>query len=149
MRPSQAYLRNVIRPRSRHFCIIHTKRFPRCSVLVQDGTGKECTQLVAGDHANQEATVTATVTAVKERELPEADDEFAQLASEFDTLDELTGDLRKRIGEAKRVQQATQAREKMLEKLIEITEVPLPESIVDAEVEVRQHDLEEFRKTIR
>jgi trigger factor len=108
--------------------------------LSADESATFTTQLVAGDHANQEATVTATVTAVKERELPEADDEFAQLASEFDTLDELTGDLRKRIGEAKRVQQATQAREKMLEKLIEITEVPLPESVVDAEVEVRQHD---------
>ena len=47
------------------------------------------TTLVAGEHAGQEAQVTVTVKSVKERELPEPDDEFAQLASEFDTIDEL------------------------------------------------------------
>ncbi len=52
------------------------------------------TTLVAGEYADQDADVTVTVTAVKERQLPDADDEFAQLASEFDTLDELTDDLR-------------------------------------------------------
>ena len=57
------------------------------------------TQLVAGEYAGQDAEITATVTAVKERELPDADDEFAQLASEFDTLDELTDDLRTRLGQ--------------------------------------------------
>ena len=60
-------------------------------------------QLLAGEHAGKDAEITATVTAVKERELPEADDEFAQLASEFDTLDELTDDLRTRLGQVKRM----------------------------------------------
>ena len=61
-------------------------------------------QLVAGEYAGKDAEITATVTAVKERELPEADDEFAQLASEFDTLDELTDDLRARLGQMKRME---------------------------------------------
>jgi trigger factor len=98
------------------------------------------TTLVAGEFADQEAAVTAKVTAVKHRELPEADDEFAQLASEFDTLDELRDDLRTRIGQSKRMQQAAQARDKVLEALVEASDVPLPESVVAAEIEVREHD---------
>ena len=98
------------------------------------------TTLVAGEHADREAAVTAKVTAVKVRELPEADDEFAQLASEFDTLEELRADLRSQIGSAKRLQQASEARDKVLESLVGSAEVPLPESVVAAEVDVRQHN---------
>jgi trigger factor len=97
-------------------------------------------QLVAGEYEGKDAEITATVTAVKERELPDADDEFAQLASEFDTLDELTDDLRSRLGQMKRMGQVGQARDKVLEALVDATEVPLPESIVTAEVESRLHD---------
>ena len=95
------------------------------------------TTLVAGEHANSEADVTVTVTAVKERELPAADDEFAQLASEFDTLDELTADLRERFGRVRRMEQVTQARDRVLDALVDGTEVPLPESVVTAEVDSR------------
>ena len=49
--------------------------------------------MAAGPHAGKEAEVTVTVGSVKERELPEPDDEFAQLASEFDTIDELRANL--------------------------------------------------------
>jgi trigger factor len=98
------------------------------------------TTLVAGEYADQAADVTVTVTAVKERQLPDADDEFAQLASEFDTLDELTDDLRTRLGQAKRMEQATQARDRVLEALVEAADVPLPESVVATEVESRTHD---------
>ncbi|MEQ3553064.1 trigger factor [Pseudonocardia nematodicida] len=96
--------------------------------------------LVAGEYADREAEVTVKVTTVKERHLPDADDEFAQLASEFDTLDELTESLRERIGQSKRMEQAGQARDRLLEKLVEGTEVPLPESVVQAEVDSRAHD---------
>lgn len=99
------------------------------------------TTLVAGDYADRETEVLAKVTAVKQRELPEADDDFAQLASEFDTLDELKADLRERLGKAKRMQQASQARDKVLEELIDRTEVPLPASVVASEIEVRMHDV--------
>jgi trigger factor len=98
------------------------------------------TTLVAGEHAGQQAEVTATVQAVKERELPAADDEFAQLASEFDTLDALRGDLRDRLGRVKAMQRGVQARDKVLKALLAATEVPLPESIVDAELTSRKHD---------
>jgi trigger factor len=98
------------------------------------------TTLVAGDHAGEQAEVTVTVQTVKERQLPEADDEFAQLASEFDTLEELKDDLRTRYGRVKKMEQGSQARDRVLEALLEAAEVPLPESVVQSEVEVRAHE---------
>ncbi|MFP5071524.1 trigger factor [Pseudonocardia nantongensis] len=96
--------------------------------------------LVAGEYADRDAEITVKVTTVKERHLPDADDEFAQLASEFDTLDELTEDLRERVGQSKRMEQAAQARDRLLDKLVESAEVPLPESVVQSEVDTRTHD---------
>jgi trigger factor len=98
------------------------------------------TKLLAGEHSGADAEVSVIVQSIKERELPDADDDFAQLASEFDTLDELRADLRERLGRVKNMQQAVQARDKVLEALLSVTEVPLPESVVDAEIEVRKHD---------
>ncbi len=98
------------------------------------------TKLVAGEYADRDAEVTVKVTAVKERQLPEADDEFAQLASEFDTLDELTADLRERLGRVRRMEQVTQARDKVLDALVEATDVPLPETVVQAEIDSTLHD---------
>jgi trigger factor len=98
------------------------------------------TTLAAGDHAGQEAQVTVTVKSVKERELPEPDDEFAQLASEFDTIDELKNSLTEQVQRVKRVQQAEQIRDKALEVLLEQVEVPLPENIVQAQVDDTLHN---------
>ena len=98
------------------------------------------TQLVAGDHAGKDAEVTVTVQSVKQRELPEADDEFAQMASEFDTIDELKTDLRERLARVKKMQQGVQARDQVLEELLERTEVPIPEKVLDGEIENRKHD---------
>ncbi|CAA9401260.1 MAG: Cell division trigger factor, partial [uncultured Quadrisphaera sp.] len=92
------------------------------------------TLLAGGDHAGEEADVTVTVASVKVRELPDADDEFAQLASEFDTLDELLADLRSRAEQEAEFKQGVQARDKVLEALLESVEVPVPESLVEAEV---------------
>ncbi|WP_280340502.1 trigger factor [Nocardia neocaledoniensis] len=96
--------------------------------------------LVAGEHAGKEAVITVTVQSVKERELPEADDEFAQLASEFDTIDELKEDLKGRVERSKKVEQAGQIRDKVLDTLLETVEVPLPEAVVKAEVDAVLHD---------
>ncbi|WP_194837552.1 trigger factor [Nocardia sp. XZ_19_369] len=105
------------------------------------GESKDFTStLVAGEHAGKEAVIKATVQSVKERELPEADDDFAQLASEFDTLDELKEDLRNRVERSKKVQQAGEIRDKVLETLLEQVEVPLPEAVVQAEIDAVTHD---------
>ncbi|TSE00003.1 trigger factor [Skermania sp. ID1734] len=98
------------------------------------------TKLLAGDHAGEDAVVTVTVQTVKERELPAEDDEFAQLASEFDTLDELKADLRERIERVKRVEQAGHIRDEVLEKLLETVEIPVPETVVQSEVDAQLHD---------
>ncbi|MFE4716003.1 trigger factor, partial [Streptomyces sp. NPDC056728] len=79
---------------------------------------------------------------VAARELPSLDDEFAQLASEFDTLDELKADSRKRLENMKQYDQATQAQERVLEKLLELVEVPVPEKLLEDEVKTRKHNLE-------
>jgi trigger factor len=90
--------------------------------------------LAGGDRAGQDAHVTVTVQAVKERALPALDDDFAQLASEFDTLDELRADLRAKVAEAKQFEQGLQARERLLEHLVETVEVPVPDGVVADEV---------------
>jgi len=98
------------------------------------------TKLVAGTHANEDAEVTVKVVTIKERELPEPDDEFAQLASEFDTIDELKASLVDQVKQTKRIGQAEQIRDKALETLLEQVEVPLPEAIVQAQVDDTVHN---------
>jgi len=90
--------------------------------------------LAGGDRAGQQAEVTVTVQSVKERQLPELDDDFAQLASEFDTLQELRGALTEQLGTLKRMEQSVQARDRLVEHLLERTDVPVPESLIQAEV---------------
>jgi trigger factor len=98
------------------------------------------TELAAGPHAGKQAEVTVTVGSVKERELPEPDDEFAQLASEFDTIDELKANLSEQVSRAKRVQQAEEIRTAALEALLEGVDMPLPEAIVQAQVDNTVHN---------
>ena len=90
--------------------------------------------LVGGEHAGKEAEVNVTLQSVKERELPKADDDFAQLASEFDTLEELRKDLESKALEGMAQKQRVQAREKALEKLIASTDVPVSEEVIEREV---------------
>ncbi|MEV7428498.1 trigger factor [Nocardioides sp. NPDC092400] len=101
------------------------------------------TALVGGDLVGQEVEVQVKVTQVQQQELPEYDDEFAQLASEFDTIDELTADVRERLGRGKRLEQAAEARDAVLESLLEKVEVPLPESIVADELNARRQNIEQ------
>jgi trigger factor len=92
------------------------------------------TELAGGEAAGQDADVTVTVQSVKMRELPDLDDDFAQLASEFDTLDELREDTRGQLERVKKLQQTTQARDKAVDALIDSVEIPLPEKFVEHEL---------------
>ncbi|OBJ33932.1 trigger factor [Mycolicibacter heraklionensis] len=98
------------------------------------------TKLAAGPQAGKDAEVTVTVQSVKERELPEADDEFAQLASEYDTIGELRENLTEQVGRTKRIQQAEKVREATLETLVEQVEMPLPEAVVQAHIDNALHN---------
>ncbi|MFF3064462.1 trigger factor [Oerskovia sp. NPDC057915] len=90
--------------------------------------------LAGGDHEGKESEVTVTATSVKQRDLPEADDEFAELASEFDTIEELKADLREQVASIKTSNQAVAARDALVEHLLENTEIPVPQGAVEAEV---------------
>ena len=109
-----------------------------------------------GEYEGKEITVTVEVTTVRERVLPAADDDFAQLASEFDTIDELTDDLRTRLARVKLLEQGYAAREKVAEALLAATDVPLPETAITQQVEDHFADghgdeahREEFEKQTR
>ena len=94
----------------------------------------------AGQYEGKDIDVTVTVTTVRERELPAADDDFALMASEFDTMDELTEDVRNRTIRMKRVEQGVQARTKLHDQLVESVDFPLPESLLARELEEHFHD---------
>lgn len=91
-------------------------------------------KLLGGDHEGEMAQIEVTVLSVKERELPEADDDFAQIASQFDTIGELRADLGEQLLKQKSFGQGAQAREKLLEALLAKVELPVPEALVEAEV---------------
>jgi trigger factor len=91
-------------------------------------------KLVGGDHAGEEAEVSVTVKAVKERELPEADDDFAQIASEFDTIGELRDSLRESVSQQGVFTQASAARDKLVETLLEQIDIPVPPQLIEDEV---------------
>jgi trigger factor len=99
------------------------------------------TTLQSGDHVDDQAEVTVTVKSVKEKELPTVDDEFASLASEFDTVAELRADLRTRLERAKAFAQGSQARDRLLEQLLDTVDFPLPDSAIQAEVDYREHEI--------
>jgi trigger factor len=90
--------------------------------------------LLGGDHEGETAEITVTVLAVKERELPTADDDFAQISSEFDTIDELRASLKTQVERSKTFGQGSQARDQLIEKLLESVEVPVPAAIIEDEV---------------
>jgi len=101
------------------------------------------TELAGGEFAGQDADVTVTVHSVKVKEVPGLDDDFAQLASEFDTLGEFRAATRTQLEQYKSVQQVMQAREKGLEALLEAVDIPLPEGIVQAEMEQSKESIEQ------
>lgn len=115
------------------------------------------TKLSGGEHAGEQAVIKVKLSAVKESELPAADDEFAQLASEFDTIEELKEDIKKQVAEAKVAEQGTQARDKVLAKLVELVEIPVPEKVIEDQLEQHfnnpnaeaGHDTEEHRAEVR
>ncbi|SOC52620.1 trigger factor [Blastococcus aggregatus] len=100
------------------------------------------TALLSGPNAGESADVTVTVRSVKEKELPELDDDFASTASEFDTLAELREDVRTRLSRTKVIQQGAQARDKLVEHLLEAVEVPMPDNLVEREIEWRNRAFE-------
>lgn len=98
------------------------------------GETKSFATTLLGAHEGQTSEVEVTVHSVKERILPELNDEFAALASEFDTLVELRADVVARMKRLKAMEQGAQARDRLLEQLLESMDIPLPEGLVEEEI---------------
>ena len=109
--------------------------------LKADESATFTSKLVFGEYADKDAEVTVTVTAVKERELPELDDDFAQMASEFDTVEELRADLASGAEESAKAEQAASIREEVLKVALEKTQFPRPASVVDEQVNAQVQQL--------
>lgn len=90
--------------------------------------------LLGGDHEGEKAQIAVTLLSVKERELPEADDDFAQIASQFDTIGELRADLRTQLAKSKEFSQAIEARDQIVDVLLAKLDLPVPQSLIDDEV---------------
>lgn len=90
--------------------------------------------LLGGDHEGETALITVTLHAVKERQLPEADDDFAQIASQFDTIKELKADIKEQVEKSKVFRQGAQARDQIVDELLKQVEIPVPQKLIDDEV---------------
>lgn len=101
------------------------------------------TTLLGGDLAGQEVDVTVTVQDVRQTELPELDDEFAQMASDFDTMDEFRADLVERLTRGRRLEQAAEARDLVLEQIVEKVDAPMPDGLAEAEVANRRQQMDQ------
>jgi trigger factor len=111
--------------------------------MAQGETKTFTAELGGGKLAGMQADVTVTVHSVKVKELPALDDEFAQSASEFDTLGELRAGTRTQLETMRRSGQAEQARERALDALLARLDIPLPDSMVDQEIELRRQSLDD------
>ena len=98
-------------------------------------------KLLGGAHREEDADIKVTVTKVQEQELPAVDDEFAQMVSQFDTAEEMRADLRERLEQIARLEQAADARDKVLEAVISKTDFELPQNLVDAEINARKQQV--------
>ena len=90
--------------------------------------------LLGGDHEGETALISVTLLAVKERELPEADDDFAQMASQFDTIKELKDDIKEQVARSKTFAQGAQARDQIVDELLKSVDIPVPPKLVEDEV---------------
>jgi trigger factor len=99
--------------------------------------------LVSGPLKDEEADIQVTVTKVQTAELPEADDEFAQEASEFDTIEELRTNIKERLTRIARLDQASQARDAVLETLVGQVDIEVPEHLLNSEIDTRRNQITE------
>lgn len=90
--------------------------------------------LLGGDHEGETALITVNLISVKERELPEADDDFAQISSQFDTITELKADIKEQLAKSKAFGQGAQARDQIVDELVKLVSIPVPEKLVEDEV---------------
>jgi len=95
----------------------------------------------SGEHKDKEATIKVHVQQTKERKLTELDDEFAQMASEFDTIEELRENTKTGLEESKKNDQAVAVRDEVLKAALAEVSFELPQSVVDEQVHAQLHQI--------
>lgn len=85
--------------------------------------------------AGKEAIFKVKIHEVKEKELPALDDEFAKDVSEFDTLEELKADLKKKMEDEAEQKEKNETQSKVIEKVLEGVEVDIPEAMIEAQID--------------
>jgi trigger factor len=111
--------------------------------LEKGATAEFSTELVGGELKGTPVDVTVTLTDVKERQVAELDEEFVQTASEFDTVEELKADVRERLVRGKRMEQAAEARDLVLDEIVGKVEAPLPDGLVEEELKGRREQIQQ------
>ena len=89
----------------------------------------------------KDATFEVTIHDVKEKELPELDDEFAKDVSEFDTLEEYKKDIREKLEKNAKDREKIDFENKVIEKVVDNAEVDIPEAMIEHQIE---HEMQEF-----
>ena len=109
---------------------------------MKTGEDNEFTSTIqSGEHKDEEATIKVHVQQSKERKLPAMDDEFAQMASEFDTMDELRESTKTQVEENKKAEQAARIRDEVLKSALSEVEFELPQSVVDEQAHSQLHQI--------
>ena len=111
--------------------------------LEKGATTTFATELVGGELKGTPVDVTVTLNEVKERQVADLDEDFVQTASEFDTVEELKDDVRERLVRGKRMEQAAEARDLVLDEIVGKVEAPLPEAVVAEELQGRREQIQQ------
>ncbi|ERS59673.1 MULTISPECIES: trigger factor [Corynebacterium] len=109
---------------------------------MKTGEDNEFTSTIqSGEHKDEEATFKVHVQQTKERKLPDMDDEFAQMASEYDTIEELREATKTEVEESKKAEQAGQIRDEVLKAALADVDFELPQSVVDEQAHAQLHQI--------
>ncbi len=101
-------------------------------------------EAAGGEHVHREAKLQVTVKAVKEKILPELNDELAQdVSDKYQTIDDLKTDIRKKLTDTADERLRDIVATAIVEKIVEVSKIPLPESMVEVELDRNWSDLVE------
>lgn len=95
----------------------------------------------AEELAGKDAVFKCTVHAIKAKELPELDDEFASEVSEFDTLDEYKADIEKKLTEQKEAEAKTAKENQVVDQAVENAQMDIPAPMIDMQVRQMMNDM--------
>jgi trigger factor len=100
----------------------------------------------AEELAGKDAKFMVTIHEIKEKELPELDDEFAKDVSEFDTLEELKNDIKGKLEKQAKDKEKAENENNVVEKVVELCQVDIPEVMIERQID---NDVNDFAYRLR